>query len=116
MLMIEESIYSNRYKGEWEPVHDEEYVKYINTTPSEDILYLIKDAMEIREVKDNIIIRINPKYRYPGSKLYLIEVLRAIDNGTSKFNARPILKGIVRQINFELPRLWKNYLKKKGVA
>lgn len=116
LSMIEEEIYSRRYKGNWEPVEDEEYLKYIDTTPSSHILILIKDAIEIREIRNNIVIRIEPSYKYPGSSLSLLKVLSAIDNGTSKFNARPILKSIVRQINSELSTLWKSYLKKKGVA
>lgn len=113
--MIYESIYSRRYKGEWEPVDDLGYLDYLGTTPSDDIFELIYDAMEIRSIKQNIVVRITPSYRYPGSKHTLLAVLNAIDNGTSKFNARPILKSIVRYIQYNLSRLWRIYLRQKGV-
>lgn len=117
LAMIEEAVYSRRYKGDWEPIDEEGYLEYLGTTPSDShILSLMVDAIEIREIKKNIIIRFDPKYYYPDSKLPLVKVLKAIDNGTTKFNARPILKSIVRELNTSLPSLWKSYLKKKGVA
>lgn len=115
LLMIEEEIYSRRYKGKWEPVDDEEYIDYLGTTPSTHIILLIKDALEIREINNDIIIRVDPEYKYPDSRLPLIKVLRAIDNGTSKFNARPLIRHVIRRLNSEIPKLWRNYLKKKGV-
>lgn len=116
LLMIEEEIFSNRYKGRWEPIEDKEYLKYIGTIPTNHIMSIIEDAIEIRKIKQSIIVRIDPEYLYPGSKIRLLMVLRAIDNGTSKFNARPLFKSIVRQLNSSLPSLWKNYLRKKGVT
>lgn len=116
LAMIEESIYSPRYKGEWEPTEDEGYIEYLGTTPTTHIIRLMIDALEVREIKNTIVIRFEPYYRYPGSDHTLVQVLRAIDTGTSKFNARPILRKIVRQIESKIPSLWRGYLKKKGVA
>lgn len=115
-VMIAESIYSNRYKGDWEPIKDEGYLEFLGTTPSEHILDLIYDALEIREIKNNIVIRFEPEYKYPGSKLTLVRVLKAIDNGTSKFNARPILKDAVSHLNRNISGLWRVYLRQKGVT
>lgn len=115
MSMIESKIYSARYKGEWEPVNDPGYLEYIGTTPSKHIIELMYDALEIKSIKRDIRIRFDPSYRYPNSKLTLISVLNAIDTGTSKFNARPLLKSLSRELNASLPRLWRAYLKQKGV-
>lgn len=115
--MILEFIYSKKYKGSWEPVEEEGYIEYLGVPPSDtDIVYLMYEALEIREIKNNIIIRFDPKYLYPGSRIPLIKVLKAIDNGTSKFNARPVLRPIVRQLNSSIPELWRLYLKQRGVA
>lgn len=115
MSMIESKIYSARYKGEWEPVNDPGYLEYIGTTPSEHIIELMYDALEIKSIKRDIRIRFDPSYKYPNSKLTLISVLNAIDTGTSKFNARPLLKSLSRELNASIPRLWRAYLKQKGV-
>lgn len=115
LSMIQESIYSRRYKGEWEPVDDPEYVEYLGTTPDTHILILISEALEIKKIGYNFIIRFNPRYRYPGTRHYLVNILRAIDRGTSKFNARPIFHKIVSQIRSHIPELWKGYLSMKGV-
>lgn len=114
--MIYESIYSSRYKGDWEPIYDQGYLDYIGTNPSADIFDLIYDALEIRSIKQNIVIRIDPDYMYPNSKLKLLTVLNAIDNGTTKFNARPLLKGVARKLRFKLHSLWRVYLRQRGVA
>lgn len=113
--LIEKAIESHQYKGKWEPVDDEEYIKYLGTEPKKNIIVLIKEAMEVKKVGYNFIVRINPYYRYPDSDLTLLQVLRAIDNGTSKFPARPIFNKIVRSLNNQLLRLWRGYLTKKGV-
>lgn len=113
--MVEESINSRRYKGKWEPIDDPGYLDYLGAVPKLPIIYLIKDALEVKRIGYNFIIRINPRYKYPGSKLTLVKVLRAIDSGTSDFNARPIFSKIVRKINSNILDLWKGYLKMKGV-
>lgn len=114
--MIEESIYSNRYKGKWEPVEDEGYREYLGTDPKGDILTLIFESLEVEKIGYNFVVSIEPHYKYPGTELPLVRVLRAIDSGTSKFNARPIFSRIISQINSHLLSLWRGYLKKKGVT
>lgn len=114
-MMIEESINSNRYKGQWEPVDDEGYKEYLGTEPVGDIISLIQDAFEVRKIGYNFIIRINPKKKYPGSKIPLERVILAIDHGTSKFNSRPILRRITNQIRSHILDLWRGYLLMKGV-
>lgn len=113
--LITEAIYSNRYKGKWEPVDDPEYVDYIGTTPVEDILVVMKDALEVKKIGYYFVIRFKPNYKYPGSKLLLSRVLRAIDSGTTKFHARPIFTRIIRDINKNLYALYKGYLTMKKV-
>lgn len=115
LAMIEEAISSRRYRGQWEPIDDKGYIEYLGVTPSIPILELINDAIESQRVGYNFYIRIQPKYKYPGSNLYLVDVLRAIDNGTAKFNARPIFKKIVRELNQSMISLWRGYLAMKGV-
>lgn len=114
-MLIEEAINSNRYKGIWEPVNEEGYKEYLGTEPTGDILYYIKEAFEVKKIGYNFIIRLNPRSRYPNSRLPLSRVVLAIDNGTSKFNARPILRKIIKQINHHMIDLWKGFLKMKGV-
>jgi hypothetical protein len=114
-MLIEESINSNRYKGLWEPIEEEGYKEYLGTEPTGDILFYIKDAFEVKKIGYDFIIRINPRKKYPGSKVPLYRVVLAIDNGTSKFNARPILKKIINQINHHMLDLWRGFLKMKGV-
>ena len=113
--MIIESINSNRYKGNWEPREDKGYQEYLGVKPEIDITTLISDSMEVKKIGYNFIIRVNPRYKYPGSKLTLVKVLRAIDNGTSRFHARPIFKRILKDIDSNILRLWKGYLLRKGV-
>lgn len=113
--MIEEAVNSNRYKGVWEPIEEEGYRDYLGTEPTGDILLYMKESFEVRKIGYNFIIRINPNKRYPGSKLPLFRVILAIDNGTSKFNSRPILRKIINQINHHILDLWRGFLKMKGV-
>lgn len=112
--LIEEAIYSKRYKGKWEPTEEEGYLEYLGTTPKIHIIYLIEEALEVKKVGTNFMVRINPHYKYPGSRLTLLKVLRAIESGTSKFNARPILAKEARKINRNIKPLWRGYLKMKG--
>lgn len=115
LSMIEEAINSRRYKGNWEPVDDPGYIEYLGVTPETNIIYLIRDALEVKKIGNNFYVRFDPHYKYPGTKLSLIKVLRAIENGTSKFNARPIFSKIVKEINSHILSLWKGYLAMKGV-
>lgn len=112
--LIEEAVNSNRYKGQWEPVDDEGYKEYLGTEPTGDILYYIKDALEVKKIGYNFIIRIDPKKKYPGSNLSVERVVLALDNGTLKFSARPILKKIIRQIRSHIKELFRGFLKMKG--
>lgn len=114
-VLIEEAINSNRYKGVWEPIDEEGYQEYLGTEPTGDILVYIKEAFEVKKIGYNFIIRINPNKRYPGSRIPLYRVVLAIDNGTSKFNSRPILKKIINKINHHILDLWRGFLKMKGV-
>lgn len=113
--MIEESINSRRYRGKWEPVDDPEYVEYLGVSPSTEIIYLIQESLEVEKIGYNFVVRFNPYYKYPGTKIPLIRVLRAIENGTSRFNARPILAKSAIEIRKSLLDLWKGYLTMKGV-
>lgn len=114
--LIEESIYSNRYKGHWEPIEDEGYREYIGVTPVDNITLLIRESLESRKIGYHYVIRFKPNYRYPGTRLPISRVLRAIDSGTSKFHARPIFSKIIREINSHIYELWRGYLKMKGVV
>ena len=77
-LLIEEAINSNRYKGLWEPIEDEGYREYLGTDPTGDILLYMKESFEVKKIGYNFIISINPKKKYPGSKLPLYRVVLAI--------------------------------------
>lgn len=113
---IEEAIYSKRYEGEWEPKREKGYQEYLGTNPIEsDILTLIKDALETQKIGYNYMIRFKPYYKYPGSNRTLLNVLRAIDAGTGDFNARPIFKKIIRELNHDILPLWKDYLAMEGI-
>jgi len=115
LRLIEESINSRRYNGDWEPVEDKEYKNYIGTVPTTDILYVIGDALEVVKIGHNFVVRVSPKYKYPGTNIPLIRVLRAIEYGTSKFNARPLLAKNSQHINRRILDLWRGYLMMKGV-
>lgn len=114
--MVAESIHSRRYKGKWEPVEDEGYLEYLGTTPSLDILYLIEEALLVEKTGYNFIVSFNKRYKYPGTDLSLVKVLRAIEYGTSEFNPRPILAKIVGEIRGNLLDLWRGYLTMKGIS
>lgn len=114
--LIEESINSPRYKGKWEPIDEEGYLEYLGTVPEKRILYYIRDALEVTKQGSNYIIRIDPHYRYPKSRLPLVRVLRAIECGTRDFVARPILAKSARKIRSHILQLWKGYLSMKGVG
>ena len=113
--VIESEINSRRYRGKWEPVDDPGYLEYIGVTPERPMIDLIAEALEVVKIGYNYIVRINPRYMYPGTRIPLMTVLRAIESGTSKFNARPILAKSTREINKNIVKLWKGYLKMKGV-
>lgn len=113
---IREATYSNRYKGKWEPKDEEGYIEYLGVTPVGDILEYIEEALESKRIGYKFIIRINPHYKYPKSKLFLSKVVRAIDAGTTKFNSRPILRKIIRQIENNMIDLWRGFLTMKGVV
>lgn len=113
--LIEEAIYSRRYKGNWEPVEEEGYREYLGIKPTRNILYSIRESLEVKKIGYHFIVRFNPSYRYPGTKIPFIRVLRAIENGTSDFNARPIISKIVVQLRSNLLDLWRGYLTMKGV-
>lgn len=115
LLSLEESINSKRYKGKWEPIEEKGYIEYLGVTPKVPIMSLIEDSMEVKKVGYNFIVEINPKYKYPGSKLPLVKVLRAIDRGTSDFNSRPIFNKIISEMRRRVMDLWRGYLLKKGV-
>lgn len=113
--MIREAMDSPRYKGHWEPVEDEGYREYIGTEACSDILSLIIEALSVSKVGKNYIIQFDPTYRYPGSPMTLIRVLRGIECGTSDFHSRPILVTCNRRIRANLRELWIGYLTLRGV-
>lgn len=112
---IQDAMNSKRYEGQWEPIEEKGYLEYIGVTPVKDILLIIEDALEVKKIGYNFIVQFNPHYKYPKSKIPLVKVLRAIEQGTHEFNARPILKKIVRNINKNLINMWRGYLTVKGV-
>lgn len=113
--MIEEAMNSRRYRGKWEPVDDPNYVEYIGTKPEVPIIDLLGEALEVKRVGYNYIIRIDPRYKYPGSKLTLLHVVRSIENGTSDFHARPILYKVSKDIQRRIFDLWRGFLLMKRV-
>lgn len=115
LRLIEEAIYSRRYQGQWEPIDEQGYIDYLGVVPTNDILSLIKDALEVEKIGYNFIVRINPHYKYPGTNIPLVRVLRAIETGTSEFPARPILAKITSKVRRRLFDLWRGYLTMKGV-
>lgn len=115
LSMIEESINSRRYRGKWEPVEDEGYIEYLGVTPETNILYLIQEALEVKKIGNYFYVRVNPHYLYPGTRIPLIRILKAIEYGTSKFNARPIMSKSAREISRHIMDLWRGYLTMKGV-
>lgn len=114
-ILIEEAVNSNRYRGQWEPMEEKGYKEYLGTEPTGDILLYLKKSLEVKKIGRNFIIRVNPKIKYPGSDLSIEKVILAIDNGTSKFNARPVCKRIVSQIRAHILDLWRGFLLMKGV-
>lgn len=114
-LMVEEAINSNRYKGEWEPRDDEGYQEYIGTKPTTSMITLISRSLYVKKRNREYIVTFDERKRYPGSKLTIFRVLKAIEYGTSKFNARPMMVKITRKLNRNLLSLWKGFLTMKGV-
>lgn len=115
LRLIEEAMNDRRYGGEWEPRNDPEYLEYLGTTPNFYLLDLLDEALEVKKVGYNYIIQFNRRMRYPGTHTPLVKVLRAIDAGTSKFNARPIFSKIRYRLRHRITDLWKGYLIRKGV-
>lgn len=115
IFLITEEINSNRYKGEWEPKDDEEYQKYLGVVPKGNLLEYLEESLECRKVGYKFVIRVNPKSKYPGSNIPLTKVLKAVEYGTSKFNARPILVRVKRTISDNMIDLWRGFLTMKGV-
>ena len=113
--MIEESINSRRYKGNWEPIEDKSYLEYLGTTPVSDILICIREALKIKKIGYNFVVTFDDRYNYPGSRIPLVQVLRAVDSGNKEINARPIFRNITYPIQGNLTKLWKGYLTMKGV-
>ena len=114
--LIEEEINSPRYKGKWEPIEEKGYIEYLGVTPHISILYLLQDSLEVRKIGSSFIVRVTPTYKYPGTKLYLLKVLRAIEQGTADFNARPILSKNARKIENRIIDLWRGYLAMRGIG
>lgn len=114
--LICEAVNSRDYKGNWEPIDDEGYQEYLGMTPEGNILDSIEDALEVRKIGYNFIVRFNPNYLYPNSRIRLLKVLRAIDSGTSDFNARPIFRKIIANIRDNILVLWRVFLSMKGVV
>ena len=115
LQLIYEEIHNRRYRGHWEPVTEIGYLEYLDTTPTIDIYDLIEEALEVSKVGSNFLVRFRPSYRYPGSRRPLILVLRAIECGTTDFNARPLLYKCVKSIESHMYDLWKGYLAVRGV-
>lgn len=113
--MIEESIYNTKYEGQWEPSSDEAYQKYLGTTPVKNTVELLSSSIEIVKSGYTIAIRINPNLKYPGSNLSIVQVIKSLEYGTSKFNARPIFRTILRKMQGNILSLWRSYLTKKGI-
>lgn len=115
LMFIQDSMCSRVYKGKWEPVDDENYLKYIGTTPQEHIYDSIKSSMSSKKIGNNYIVGIDQSKKYKGSKLSLVQVINAIEYGTSKFNARPIFRKILTTIRKDILDLWRGYLTLKNI-
>lgn len=115
ITMVEESMNSNRYKGRWDPRDEIGYINYLGVIPKKGILSILADALEVKKMGYNFYIRVNPRKKYPGSKLTVLKVLRALENGTSDFSARPILYKVSKEIRSNLLDLWRGWLKMKGI-
>lgn len=113
--LIEEAIHSRRYKGRWEPLEEEGYLEYLGVSPTVGILSLMKDAIEVKKIGYNYVIRFSPYYLYPDTRIPLVRVIKAIEKGTSEFNARPIVLKQNVLIRTHIRELWKGYLAMKGV-
>lgn len=116
LKLIEEDMNSNRYRGNWEPSEDKGYQEYLGVIPKYNILELLDNSLEIKKIGYTIYVRINPYMKYPGSRRSFLDVLRAIEYGTSDFPARPILAKNAREIQKNVLRLWKGFLMMKGVT
>lgn len=116
MSMLGEEIYSDRYDGYWEPINDPDYIDFLGTQPYRNgIEELLVESIVVEEIKDRIIISHSRRFRYPKSHRYLNEVIQAIDSGTSKFNARTLIKPIVKSLTQTQSSLWKNFISKEGI-
>lgn len=114
--LIENAINSSRYKGDWEPIDDEEYRKYIGTNPRKSLILPLMKASLIYDKRGYFyVIRFDEDLKYPGSELSVLDVLRAIEYGTSKFHARPIIRKACNLIKSNVRRLWKGFLTMKGL-
>lgn len=114
--LIEEEMNSRKYRGKWEPVDDEGYLEYLGVTPVKDILPLIEEALIVKKVGHTFYVQFDTHYEYPESGIPLITVLKSIEYGTSKFNARPIFRKNVNLINKNMTTLWRGFLKKRGAV
>lgn len=115
-LMIKEDMHSNRYKGVWEPIEERGYIEYLGVIPQKNIYDILCESLEVAKIGYNYIIRVNPYDKYPKTKIPLSRVIRAIEHGTSKFNSRPLLASISREINKNILELWRGYLSMRGVT
>lgn len=113
--LIKEEINSKRYQGNWEPIEEKGYQEYLGVSPQSDIYLLVEDAMEVKKLGNNFVVRINPYYKYPDTRIPLLKVLRAIENGTSDFNARPLMSKVVLELQKNVIDYWRAYLAMKGV-
>lgn len=115
LRLLRDEMDSNRYKGQWEPIHDLNYIEYLKVIPNRDIYSIIKDALKVEKVGNYFIVRIDGYYKYPGSSRYLEDVLSVIEYGNSKVDARPIMRKSIRFIDMNMDRLYKGYLSMRGV-
>lgn len=119
-LYVEElvkAIESQRYKGRWEPLSPD-YLKYKQekglSTKIWEATSLLKDSILVYRSGNSYVVGVNRNLKYPDSSVYVYEVIRWMEFGTSRMPARPLFTPVKRRIERNIRTLWEEFLEERG--
>lgn len=120
-LYVEElvkAINSQRYKSRWEPLTPE-YLAYKKakglSTNIWEATSLLKESITYYKSGDSYVVGVNKRLKYPDSEVYVYDVIRWMELGTSRMPARPLFAPVKRKLERNMRKYWESFLEESGL-
>lgn len=116
--LLVSAITTQRYKSRWEPLTPS-YIEFKRHNGLSLNIWeatgMIKNHIVSYKYNSSYIIGINPRAKYPGSDLHLLQVAKWMEFGNSRIPARPLFQPIVNYMKRNIRKYWDEFLRGRSV-